>query len=261
MEYETWLRFGSFATILVVMLALETLFPRRPLTAPRSTRALNNLGILAFSTVLMRLFPLFPVALAAMLRTQGQSFGLLPLLGLPTWADIVLAMLLLDLVIYWQHRMFHVFRPLWRLHRMHHADVDIDTTTALRFHPIEIGISLVIKLGAVLLLAPDPLAVLLFEVGLNGFALFNHANIALPLGVDRWLRLVLVTPDMHRVHHSTDMREANMNLGFNFPWWDRMFGTYKAQPKLGHDDMVIGLNIFRDPVWWSVWGMLKLPFK
>ncbi|MBU1248321.1 MAG: sterol desaturase family protein [Proteobacteria bacterium] len=259
MPFETWLRFGSFALVLVCMLGLETLFPKRPLTAPRTTRALNNLAVLGLGTLLVRLFPILPVALATLMH-QG-NFGLFEMLDLPAWVEIPTAMLLLDLLIYWQHRLFHVVRPLWRIHRMHHADVDIDTTTALRFHPLEIALSMLIKLAAVALLAPSPLAVLLFEVSLNGCALFNHANLALPATLDRWLRLVLVTPDMHRVHHSTDMREANKNLGFNLPWWDRLFGTYQAQPALGHQDMHIGMNLFRDPVWWRLPSMLLIPFK
>jgi sterol desaturase/sphingolipid hydroxylase (fatty acid hydroxylase superfamily) len=165
------------------------------------------------------------------------------------------------MLIYWQHRLFHVVPLFWRIHRMHHADLDFDVTTALRFHPIEIVLSMLIKLAAVWLLGPAPVAVLLFEVLLNGTAMFNHANVRLPRALDRVLRLIVVTPDMHRVHHSVYMDEINSNYGFNLPWWDRLFGSYRPQPRDGHEGMRIGLSAYRTPVCANLAWMLMLPFR
>jgi sterol desaturase/sphingolipid hydroxylase (fatty acid hydroxylase superfamily) len=170
------------------------------------------------------------------------------------------SLLALDLLIYGQHVAFHRLRPLWRIHRMHHADLDIDASTGVRFHPVEIFMSALLKLAAVAALGPPAVAVLAFEIVLNGLALFNHANVRIPLQLDRALRLVIVTPDMHRVHHSTDMREANTNYGFNLAVWDRLFRTYKAQPDLGHTGMHIGLNIFRGAEFARLGRMLTIPF-
>ncbi len=259
MQQEILARLGSFVAALAVLGWLEAARPRRPRVASKARRWTANLGIVAVDTLAVRLLvPLLPVALAALCQEKG--LGLLPLLGLTGVGGLVLTLLVLDLAIYYQHRAFHHFRLLWRLHRMHHADLDLDVTSALRFHPGEILLSVVYKLALVALLGPAPLAVLIFEVGLNVCAMFNHANVALPLALDRAVRLALVTPDMHRVHHSTDMREANTNFGFNFPWWDRLLGTYKAQPDKGHENMVIGLNIFREPKFMDLWWMLAQPF-
>lgn len=260
MEKEAAIRFTLFLGIFLVLALGEAASPRRPPEPGRFGRWIGNLGVVAISSLLVRLvFPVMPVGLALLARERG--WGLMPLLGLPSPAEVVLGFFALDLAIYFQHRAFHAWRPLWRLHRMHHADTFFDFTTGVRFHPLEFILSLAFKLGLVVLLGPPALAVLLFEIGLNCLAMFNHANIRLPGAADRFLRLVVVTPDMHRVHHSTDMREANRNFGFNFPWWDRVFATYKAQPDLGHEGMAIGLNIFRDRKNQSLASMLAMPFR
>jgi len=237
----------------------ETRWPRRTLISSKFRRWTANLSVVLLSTGLTRLlFPVLPVATAIHCKQHG--YGLFNLLEPPAWLAIPAGILLLDLVIYWQHVAFHRHRLLWRVHRMHHADIDIDASTALRFHPIEIIMSMALKLGVVFLLGPPPVAVIIFEILLNGCAIFNHANVTIPLAIDRWLRLLVVTPDMHRVHHSTDMREANRNYGFSFPWWDRMFSTYKPQPEQGHKGMQIGLNIFREPSYTGLFKLLAIPF-
>ena len=211
---------------------------------PRVIRWTNNLARVVLDTVILRLtFPIIAVGLAVM--AEERSWGLFNNIDVPIWLAIVVSMLVLDLAICLQHVMFHAVPGLWRLHRVHHADLDFDATTGLRFHPVEILISMGIKLAAVAALGPPAVAVLLFEVILNAIALFNHANIDLPRPVDRVLRLIVVTPDMQRVHHSTDPRETNSNYGFNLPWWDRLLGTYIAQPAKGHEGMEIGIEQFR----------------
>lgn len=237
----------------------EIRWPRRTLSSSKRRRWTANLSVLLLSTVLVRLLvPIVPTAVA--LYCQQNGYGLFNLLELPTWLTLPAGVLFLDMIIYWQHVVFHRHPLLWRIHRMHHADTDIDASTALRFHPFEILMSMGLKLGVIFLLGPPVLAVIVFEILLNGCAVFNHANVRIPPGFDRWLRFVVVTPDMHRVHHSTDMREANTNYGFNFPWWDRLFSTYKPQPDLGHDGMRIGLNIFRDPDYIRLSRLLAIPF-
>ena len=241
---ETTVRLSIFATILVVMALAEAAWPRRERTLPRLTRWPSNLAVVVLDSLLVRLvFPMTAVAVAALGEARG--WGLLNVMQVPAWIAVPVAVIVLDLVIYLQHVMFHAVPGLWRLHRMHHADLDFDATTGLRFHPVEILISMGIKLAAVAALGPPAVAVLLFEVILNATALFNHANIDLPRPVDRVLRLFVVTPDMHRVHHSIDPRETNSNYGFNLPWWDRLLGTYIAQPARGHEGMEIGIEQFR----------------
>ena len=176
------------------------------------------------------------------------------------WISVPIAVLALDCLIYGQHVLFHFFSPLWRFHMVHHSDLGFDTTTGVRFHPIEIVISVCVKMLAVLVLGSPPEAVILFEVLLNGTSLFNHGNVRLPDGADRALRLFVVTPDMHRVHHSIHKAETNSNFGFNFPWWDWLFGTYRAQPAAGHMEMTIGLEQFREPSRLSVRRLLLMPF-
>ena len=259
MTSEATIRLGSFVFMLVVMGVAETLWPRRTLDISKIHRWFSNISVSILSTLLIRLFiPVIPTALA--LYCQENNLGLFNLILLPGWVTIPLCVLLLDMIIYWQHVAFHKQRLLWRIHRMHHADTNIDASTGIRFHPIEIVLSMFIKLTFIFLLGPPAVAVIIFEILLNSCALFNHANVRFPLAVDSILRLLVVTPDMHRVHHSTDMREANMNYGFNFPWWDRLFGTYKAQPDLGHGNMIIGLNIFRDTAFVRLHKMLTIPF-
>ncbi|EAQ23174.1 MULTISPECIES: sterol desaturase family protein [unclassified Roseovarius] len=241
---EPVIRLSVFLALLVVMMIWELTAPRRRQEIPRVIRWTNNLGLVVLDTVILRLtFPVLAVGLAVIGAERG--WGLFNNLAVPEWVAIVVSVLLLDLAIYLQHVMFHAVPGLWRLHRMHHADLEFDATTGLRFHPVEIVMSMAIKLAMVAALGPPALAVLIFEVLLNGTALFNHGNVNVPQSVDRWLRLIVVTPDMHRVHHSSDPRETNSNYGFNLPWWDRLLGTYVAQPARGHAAMQIGIEQFR----------------
>lgn len=241
---EPEIRLTAFLGVLAAMALWEVAAPRRRRDIPRVIRWTNNLALVAMDTAILRLtFPVLAVGLAVMAEERG--WGLFNNLDIPVWVAALVSMLLLDLAIYLQHVMFHAVPALWRLHRMHHADLDFDATTGLRFHPVEILISMAIKLAVVAALGPPAFAVLLFEVILNGTSLFNHANISIPTPIDRWLRWILVTPDMHRVHHSIDPRETNSNYGFNLPWWDRLLGTYVAQPAKGHTGMDIGIEQFR----------------
>lgn len=241
---EPSIRLAIFLGVLAVMVLWEVASPRRRREIPRVIRWTNNLALVVVDTVILRLsYPILAVGLAVMAEHRG--WGLFNTIYMPFWVAVVVSMLLLDLAIYIQHVMFHAVPGLWRLHRMHHADLDFDATTGLRFHPVEILISMGIKLAVVAALGPPAIAVLLFEVILNATALFNHANIDLPRPLDRLLRLFVVTPDMHRVHHSIDPRETNSNYGFNLPWWDCLLGTYIAQPAKGHEGMEIGIEQFR----------------
>ncbi|MGS4947578.1 sterol desaturase family protein [Meridianimarinicoccus sp. RP-17] len=243
---EPTIRLAAFLGVLAAMALWEIAAPRRRREFPRVLRWSNNLALVVLDTVILRLtFPILAVGLAVMAADRG--WGLFNVIDVAPWVAVIVSMLLLDLAIYLQHVMFHAVPGLWRLHRMHHADLDFDATTGLRFHPVEILISMGIKLSVVAALGPTAIAVLLFEVLLHATALFNHANIDLPRPVDRVLRLFLVTPDMHRVHHSVDPRETNSNYGFNLPWWDRLLGTYVAQPARGHQGMEIGIEQFRTP--------------
>jgi sterol desaturase/sphingolipid hydroxylase (fatty acid hydroxylase superfamily) len=243
---EATLRLTVFLAVLVAMALWEVAAPRRRQDIPRVIRWTNNLALVVVDTVILRLtFPILAVGLALMAKERG--WGLFNALDIPLWLAVLLSILLLDLAIYLQHVLFHAVPGLWRLHRMHHADLEFDVTTGLRFHPVEIVLSMVIKLAVVAALGAPAVAVLLFEVLLNATALFNHANIRLPTGVDRVLRWVMVTPDMHRVHHSVIPAETNSNFGSNLPWWDRLLGTYRAQPKAGHEGMTIGIEQFRTP--------------
>ncbi|SEP13818.1 Sterol desaturase/sphingolipid hydroxylase, fatty acid hydroxylase superfamily [Salinihabitans flavidus] len=241
---EPTIRLAIFLGVLAAMALWEVAAPRRRRDIPRVIRWTNNLGLVVLDTAILRLsFPILAVGLAV--TAEERSWGLFNNIDVPVWAALVVSMLALDLAIYLQHVMFHAVPGLWRLHRMHHADLDFDATTGLRFHPVEILISMGIKLAVVTALGPPAVAVLLFEVILNATALFNHANIDLPRPLDRVLRLLVVTPDMHRVHHSVDPRETNSNYGFNLPWWDRLLGTYVPQPAKGHRGMEIGIEQFR----------------
>jgi sterol desaturase/sphingolipid hydroxylase (fatty acid hydroxylase superfamily) len=226
------------------MAVWELAAPRRRQEIPRVIRWTNNLGLVVIDTIVLRLsFPILAVGLAVI--AQDRGWGLFNIIEAPGWVAVLVSIVILDLVIYLQHVMFHAVPALWRLHRMHHADLEFDVTTGLRFHPVEILLSMGIKLAMVMALGPPAVAVLIFEVLLNATAMFNHSNIRLPMLVDRFLRLIVVTPDMHRVHHSVIPEETNSNFGFNLPWWDRLLGTYKAQPKAGHEEMSIGIEQFR----------------
>ncbi len=254
------IRLGCFVGVLLVMALWEVLAPRRRLTVGWPLRWASNLGLVVLNTLAVRLLiPLGVIGLA--LVAQERGWGLFHNVTLPAWLVVTLSVVALDLVIYLQHVLFHAVPFLWRLHLVHHADLDLDTTTGIRFHTIEIVLSVGIKAAVVVLLDAPALAVLIFEVLLNATSLFNHGNVRLPVWLDRLLRLVVVTPDMHRVHHSVYPRETNSNFGFNLPWWDLLFGTYRAQPADGHDDMTIGLKHLRDErkVERLHW-MLLLPF-
>ena len=259
LQHEPQIRLAFFLGVFALVALAELAAPRRRLVMSKAVRWASNLGIVVINTVLLRL--LFPVAAVGLaLRAQAQGFGLFNLLELPSWLEIALAVALLDLAIYLQHVLFHAVPALWRLHMMHHADLDYDVTTGARFHPIEIILSMGIKLGVVAALGPAAVAVLIFEVLLNATAMFNHGNVRLPLALDRVLRWVVVTPDMHRVHHSRLAPETNSNFGFCLPWWDRLFGSYRPQPAAGHEDMSIGLDQFPDPKDNVLHRLLALPF-
>ncbi len=241
---EPWIRLGISAAVFAAIAGWEVVAPRRSQAIGRWVRWPNNLGVVIIDTILLRL--LFPAAaVGAALGGEEQGWGLLNNLPLPPWMAVIAAVIVLDLAIYFQHVLFHAVPALWRLHRMHHADLEFDVTTGLRFHPIEILLSMVIKLGVVLALGAPALAVLIFEVLLNATSMFNHGNMLLPQPIDRVLRTIVVTPEMHRVHHSIEPAETNSNFGFNLPWWDRLFGTYRAQPAAGHTGMTIGIDVFR----------------
>ncbi len=259
-EREAIFRLGVFATVFIVMLLWELVAPRRVLTVSKLQRWSSNLALLLLNSIVLRL--LFPAAAVGIAYSVGEmNWGLFNLLSLPAWFEIVVAVLLLDLAIYLQHLLMHRVPLLWRLHRVHHADLDIDLTTGSRFHTLEIVFSMLVKWLVILLLGPALLAVLIFEILLNGMAMFNHANVRLPRAIDRALRYLLVTPDMHRVHHSILRRETNSNYGFNLSLWDRFFRTYIDQPEKGHDGMTIGIPEFRDARQVDrLPGMLALPF-
>lgn len=253
-------RLACFGGVFIAMAAWEQLASRRPWTVARTTRWTSHLLLSALNTLIVRaLLPLTTVGVAALAHAEG--WGLFNFYRVPEAPAILLGVVALDLVIYLQHVMFHAVPMLWRVHRVHHADLDFDVTTGIRFHPLEIALSLAIKLAAILLLGAPPAAVLIFEVLLNASSMFNHGNVRVPRALDRWLRRLLVTPDMHRVHHSIVVRETNRNFGFNLPWWDRLFGTYQAQPRAGHEGMTIGLADLRDEARVARFvGILGLPF-
>jgi sterol desaturase/sphingolipid hydroxylase (fatty acid hydroxylase superfamily) len=258
--HEPVVRLVAFASVFTVMALSELIAPRRVQGIARSRRWPSNLGIVLLDTVVVRiLFPTSAVAVALMAESQG--WGLLNVWPVPRWAAVVIAVVVLDLVIYLQHVLFHAVPVLWRLHRMHHADLEFDVTTGARFHPVEIVLSMLIKLTVICALGTPAVTVLIFEVLLNATAMFNHSNVRLPDHLDRILRWIVVTPDMHRVHHSVVVRETNSNFGFNLPWWDRLFGTYQAQPAAGHEGMSIGVTQFRDPAEQRLDRMLTQPFR
>ena len=259
MEHEITLRLISFVLIFILVALWEIRAPRRNLTTSKKWRWFNNLSIIAINPILLRL--VFPILAVGMAQTaQANGWGLLNHLGTPNLIALVVGIVALDLVIYMQHVMFHAVPLLWRLHMVHHADLDYDLTTGLRFHPVEIVLSMILRITIIAALGPPVVSVLAFEIILNGMAMFNHGNLKLPLSVDRFLRLLVVTPDMHRVHHSVIIHETNSNYGFNLSIWDRLFGTYLAQPYKGHTDMIIGLSQFRDHRRLTLPWLLILPF-
>jgi sterol desaturase/sphingolipid hydroxylase (fatty acid hydroxylase superfamily) len=261
---DTAVRLGVFAGIFLLMALVELALPKRTLIVSKGRRWLTNVGISVVASVLLRLMAALAVpvaAVAAAFYAQENGIGLLNNVAWPEWVKIVLALVALDLAIWAQHLASHKIPILWRLHKVHHADRDIDVTTAVRFHPVEIALSMLWKIVVVVPLGASPLAVFLFEVILNGCAMFNHANIDLPGWLDRAIRIFVVTPDMHRVHHSVQRREHDSNYGFNLSVWDRLFRTYTAQPEGGHQGMIIGLTPYQseEPTrfGWSLW----LPFR
>jgi len=257
---EPLIRLATFAGVFAVMAAWELLAPRRDQKLARGTRWPGNISIVVLDAILVRLvFPTSAVGLA--LVAEARQWGLFHAIDLPTWASVLLAVMALDLAIYLQHVLFHAIPVLWRLHRMHHADLEIDVTTGARFHPIEILLSMCSKLGTVAALGAPAAAVLAFEMLLNATSMFNHSNVRMPTWLDRVLRWIVVTPDMHRVHHSIVVRETNSNFGFNLPWWDRLFGTYRDQPAAGYEAMTIGIEQFREPTELRLDRMLTQPFR
>ncbi len=261
LAHEPAVRLGFFAGIFVVVALWELLAPRRALTVSKALRWASNLGLVALNTVLLRLmFPAAAVGVAAF--GVAHDWGLLNHYQVPFGLAVPVAVIAMDFVIWLQHVMVHAVPALWRLHQVHHADPDYDVTTGARFHPVEIVLSMLIKFATIVVLGPPVLAVVMFEVLLNATAMFNHGNIRLPAALDRVLRWFVVTPDMHRVHHSVEGDETNSNFGFNLPWWDRLFGTYRAQPRAGHDAMLIGLRGHTDVREVArLDGMLAMPFK
>lgn len=259
LQHEATLRLAAFVSVLALLLLAERLRPRRPLPGGWRRRA-THVALVALDTLALRLaFPL--LAIGAAVVAGEREWGLLPAVGLPAWAAGVLGFLLLDLALYGQHRLLHALPLLWRLHRVHHADLGFDCTTGLRFHPFEILLSMAIKVGLVLLLGIPALAVLAFEIVLNAGSLFSHANLALPGWLERPLRWWIVTPDMHRIHHSVHRDETDTNFGFHLSWWDRLFASYRQEPRDGHTGMRIGLPQWRTPADQTLAALLANPFR
>ena len=257
MNVDLIIRISAFVGIFAVMAVWEMMAPRRQWNTAKAKRWVVNLAIVGFNSLLTRVLFASGALGAAILAGQGEV-GLFNQLNWPWWAELIIAVVVLDLVVYIQHVLMHAVPILWRLHMVHHSDLDVDVTTGVRFHPIEIALSMFIKIGAVILIGVSPTAVLMFEVMLNATSMFNHSNVRIPVQVDRMLRWIVVTPDMHRVHHSVIPRETNRNFGFNLSWWDRVLGTYLSNPSKGHEYMTIGLEQYRTQLTWL--GLVALPF-
>ena len=258
---EIIIRLSFFFCILFLMFSWELLAPRRPLSISKSKRWISNLSIICIDSVIIRL--LFPAAAVGVaLYAEQNNLGFFNhTLHFNDWIVVAASVIILDFTIYLQHVIFHAIPLFWRIHRMHHIDLDIDVTTGVRFHPIEIILSLVIKFSVIISVGIPALAVIIFEVLLNSTSMFNHGNVKMPLILDKFIRWIIVTPDMHRVHHSDIPNETNSNFGFNFSIWDRIFGTYTAQPRLGHKQMTIGIKEIRDATYCAnLLGMLWVPF-
>ena len=261
LQYEPWIRLSGFGVVFLAVALAERWAPRRQAGTATAPRWIANLGLVMVDSLMLRLLSAASVVGIA-LAVEAQGWGLLnSLLRTPAWCEGLAAVVILDFAIYLQHVLFHAVPLLWRFHRVHHSDRDFDVTTGVRFHPVEILLSLIYKMGVVAVLGLPAIAVLVFEAILNATSLFNHGNVFLPVGVDRVLRWFLVTPDMHRVHHSPLLVETNSNFGFNLPWWDRLFGTYRAQPAADHTVMAIGLDDVRQPDRWPLFGLLAMPFR
>jgi sterol desaturase/sphingolipid hydroxylase (fatty acid hydroxylase superfamily) len=259
MSDESTIRLSVFGGVFLILAVLEAIAPRRQLTVSKPIRWLSNLGIVVLSTVLLRvILPLTAVQMAIL--AQSWHWGLFNLVSIPFWLSVFLSVVILDCLIYWQHVIFHRIPWFWQLHKVHHADLDFDVTTGLRFHPLEIILSMGIKILAVIVLGCPAIAVVIFEVILNASSMFEHSNFYIYPQLDRFLRLAIVTPDMHRVHHSEIVEETNSNYGFNLSWWDYLFKTYRSQPQLGHEKMEIGLDNFDTPKVAYLHWMLALPW-
>lgn len=258
MSHEPLIRLTSFLSIFLLMAVWEVAAPRRALTTSKPKRWFANIAIVVLNTIVARLL-FSTTAIAAAVIVGQKGWGLLNLLAWPPWLLSITALVTLDLILYLQHVMFHALPFFWRFHMMHHADLDVDVTTGARFHPVEIVFSMLIKLAAVVLIGPPPAAVLAFEVVLNATSMFNHGNVRMPEPLDRFLRWVIVTPDMHRIHHSVIRQETNSNFGFNLPWWDRWLGTYRPDPEKGQTGITLGLDQFRNPQHLTLLWMLALP--
>ncbi|MCG7496183.1 sterol desaturase family protein [Vibrio sp. Of7-15] len=257
---ELYIRLGFFLTIFTLVAIGELIAPRKRLTGSKPTRWCSNLSIVVFNSITIKLlFPILAVDVSY-IATENQ-WGLIHWFDIPAPVAIVTAIILLDCAIYFQHVLFHHVPFLWRLHRMHHTDVDIDVTTGARFHPLEIILSMIFKILIVVLLGAPVVSVIIFEVLLNLTAMFNHGNVKIPKKIDKYVRYFLVTPDVHRIHHSVDGTETNRNFGFCLTWWDLIFNTYQSQPKQGHTNMTIGLTIFRKPHESRLKNMLTQPFR
>jgi sterol desaturase/sphingolipid hydroxylase (fatty acid hydroxylase superfamily) len=258
-SYQDFLRVFFFFSILIIMMVYEWKFPRRPRSISRKIRWVSNLSLVLLNTVVLRIvLPILAIGIAAIV--EQKRWGLLNLFFGYYWGKIIISIILLDFIIYLQHVMFHLLPLFWRIHRIHHTDLDVDVTTGLRFHPFEIILSMIIKIIAVIVFGIPVLAILIFEILLNATSMFNHSNVYIPIKLDKYLRWLIVTPDMHRVHHSIYPEETNSNYGFNLPWWDKVCKTYKDQPQDGHVNMRIGLNMFRDIKYLNIWQLLIIPF-
>jgi sterol desaturase/sphingolipid hydroxylase (fatty acid hydroxylase superfamily) len=259
MTAEMFIRMSAFAIVFGLLTFWEVWRPRRRLVMSKVTRWVANLSVVLLDAMVVRL--LFGAGAVGMaLLATDRHWGIMNHVEGPLWSEAVLAVIVLDLILYIQHVLFHAVPLLWRFHMMHHADMDCDVTTGVRFHPVEVVLSMVIKLSVIVVLGPSPAAVLTFEMLLNATSMFNHSNVRMPVAIDRALRWIVVTPDMHRVHHSVLPRETNTNFGFNVSWWDRLLGTYRAEPAGGHEGMTLGLEQLRDPVRQTIIGILILPF-
>lgn len=260
MQDEPVIRLAAFAGVLAVVAVWELIAPRRHQALARKARWPGNLGVVVLDTLIVRLlFPAGAVGLAVLAEARG--WGLFNAIDLPGWSELLISVIALDLILYVQHVLFHAVPALWRVHRMHHADLEFDVTTGVRFHPVEIVLSMLVKLAAIVALGPPAVAVLAFEILLNASSMFSHGNVRIPGGLDRIVRLFVVTPDMHRVHHSIVVRETNSNFGFNLSLWDRLFGTYRAEPEAGQEGMTLGLKNFRDARELRLDNMLLQPFR
>ena len=260
-ENEAIIRLSFFFGTFLIMAFLELLMPRRQLIISKILRWVNNISLTVLNTFILRV--LFPTAAVGMaIFTSENGWGMFNYYHVELPVAVVASVILMDMIIYLQHVMVHAVPVLWRLHRVHHADPDFDVTTGARFHPLEIILSMLIKFSVIIVLGAPVLAVIIFEILLSSMAMFNHSNVRINTTFDKFLRLLIVTPDMHRVHHSVEADETNSNFGFNLPWWDRLFGTYRKQPRAGHKDMVIGIHNFTKPKQVTILSsMLTLPFK